>query len=84
MSRHVPRYVPGPLGRGDNQGDSILTGEETRLAKMKPPIYGHSSLTYDMCLLEITEWWRYIALLSAWRATAHYALNLHPKCAFWE
>ena len=38
-----------------------LIGEETRLAKMKPPIYGHSHLHKQKCLLESTKWWRYIA-----------------------
>ena len=36
-------------------GVSIPTGEEARLAKMKPTIYGHSRLH------EGTKWWRYIA-----------------------
>ena len=38
-----------------------ITGDAARLAKMKPPIYGHSHLHKQTCLLESTKWWRYIA-----------------------
>ena len=65
-----------------HQGDSIPTGEESRLAKMKPPIYGHSHLHNKKCLLEGTEWWRYIALLLHYALRAHYALLCTVKKGF--
>ena len=56
--RLVPRVIKeGVLPRSLY----ILTGDAARLAKMKPPIYGHSHLHNQKCLLEGTKWWRYIA-----------------------